>query len=201
MGIVKENQKVKLIIHLDNNSVKEIDCTIKEVYEDRLAINFPEDYMDYADYLEEGEELTVKIFTPAGIKILDTIVLDSPYEPEFVIEYTENTTDIQRREFVRVMINLKLVVTRETDRKPIITNTVDASGGGLKFLCDQEFLPDENVSLTIYMPDDRSIQAKGKMIENKHLPPNEKILCFTEIDEKERDRIIKKCFEVQVAQY
>lgn len=200
MGIIRENQKVKLIFKLTDNSEKEIDCLVKEAYTDRISLKFPEDMMEYAEYLGEGEELTVKIFTPAGVKILDTIILDSPLEPEFVIEYTETSTDIQRREYVRVQMEMKIVLERE-NKKPIVTNTIDISGGGLKFYCEESFYPDEPVNITLYMPESRAIQAKGIIIENNYIPQNERILTFTNIEERERDRIIKLCFEAQVAKY
>lgn len=197
MGEIKEGQKVKLLAITDEGSEKEFDCFIKAVYTDRLSLNFPEELLEYADYLEEGEEIPVKIFTPLGIKSFTAAILDSPYEPDFTIEYVETTNDIQRREYVRVPFCVKTFIERE-DKKSVIGYTMDISGGGLRFKAEEEFEPQEQVKLTLYMPDERSIQAKGNIIGNEHIPKDQHVLSFTDIDEKERDRIIKKCFEIQL---
>lgn len=198
MGEIKEGQKVKIFVFTDEETEKEFDCFIKEVYTDRLSLNFPDELLDYEEYLEEGEEIPVKIFTPLGIKSFNAAILDAPYEQDFTIEFVETTNDLQRREYVRVPLSVKTLVER-TDKKSVITYTMDVSGGGIKFLSDEEFEPKEEVKLTMYMPDDRSIKAIGSIIENNHIPQGQHVLTFTDIEEKERDRIIKKCFEIQLS--
>lgn len=198
MSEIREGQKVKVFVDTAEGSRKEFDCSIKDVHIDRLSLNFPDEILDYSEYVEECSEVFVKIFTPVGIKIFDAVVLDSPVEGNFVIEYVENTVEIQRREYVRTQMELKVLVER-TGQKGAIAYTLDVSGGGLKFKLDEDFEPNESVKLTIYMPNDRSIQARGVMIQNPYIPKYEHVLSFAEIDENDRDRIIKKCFEVQVA--
>lgn len=200
MGVIKENQKVKLSFKLADGSLQEIECLVKEAYSDRISLSCSNEVMEYVDYLGEAEELNVKIFTPSGIKIFDTIVLDSPLEPEFVIEYTEAATSLQRREFVRIEMELKVLIQKE-DKTNLVTRTINVSGGGLRFYSEGMFTPQEIVNITLYMPDDRAVQAKGTIIPNEFLPQNEYVLSFTEIQERERDRIIKKCFEAQSAKY
>lgn len=200
MGEIKENQKVQLSFKLADGSSKEIDCLVVEAYTDRISLTAPAEVIEYSDYLGEGEELNVKIFTPSGVKIFDTIVLDSPLEPEFVIEYIQTATAIQRREFVRVDMELKVLLQKE-DKTNLVTRTVNVSGGGLRFYSEGSFVPQEIVNITLYMPEDRAVQAKGVIIPNEFLPPNEYVLSFSEIQERERDRIIKKCFEAQSAKY
>lgn len=197
MGEIREGQKVKLSLNLVGNPQKEFDCFIKSVYSDRLFLEFPNEILDYSEYFEEGNEIPVKVFTPTGVKIFDALILDSPLEEDFVIEYVDNPTDIQRREFVRIQMTLKVVIERGS-KNNVVAHTIDISGGGIKFFYEGDFIPKEIVKLTLYIPQDRSIQAEGIIIPNSHIPANEHVLSFTKIDEKERDRIIKKCFEMQV---
>lgn len=199
MGVIKEGLKVKLYVDTAEGSQKEFDCSIRDVYEDRLVLDFPQEILDYAEYFEEGTELPVRIYTPAGIKVFDSIILNSPLESEFTIEYIETSNDIQRREYVRVAYSLKIVIEREGYKNNIITNTVDIGGGGIRFFYEGSFTPGEIVKLTIFIPEERSIQTKGVIIQNNSLPENEHVLSFTEIDEKDRDRIIKICFAIQLA--
>jgi len=196
MGEIRKNQKVNLTFKMGDDSEKEISCSIKEVYTDRLSLTTTDEVLEYAEYLSEGEELVAKIFTPVGVKIFNTIVLDSPSEPEFVVEFAEVSAEIQRREYSRVQLETKVVIQRNV-RENIITSTIDISGGGIRFAYNGNFTPLEEVSITLYLPEMKFIQAKGIIIKNNHLPENVHILSFSEINEHDRDRIMKKCFEIQ----
>lgn len=198
MGEIRKAQKVKINFNTVEDLEKEFDCFIKEVHADRLTLDFPSALLDYIEYLNEGEEIAVKIFTPTGIKTYEAIVLNSPLEHDFVIEYIEQPENIQRREYLRVFMNLKVVIEGKGYNNNIVTHTLDVSGGGLRFHHKGEFEPNEPVKITLLMPNDRAVQAMGTVVQNNNLPKDEHVLFFTEISERERDRIIKKCFETQV---
>lgn len=201
MGEIREDQKAKLYFKAADDSEKEVECVIKEVKNDRISLAFPEKMMEYADYLTEGEELPVRIFTPSGVKLFDTIILNSPFESEFVIEYVDNYIQIQRREYSRMLLETKLIVERE-DYDNVITHTLDISGGSVRFYYEGEFLPKESVGCLLYLPMQiRSIQAKGVIIKNHHLAKNEHVLFFTKIDERDRDKIVQKTFEIETMRY
>lgn len=201
MGETRKGQKVKLKFKMADNSDKEIDCYITEIHSDRLFLTKPGELFNYIQYFDEGKELSVRIFTPIGVKIFDTIVLNSPLESDFVIEYIEDSLQIQRREYTRVELDLKVIIEKQ-GKGNLITHTVDISGGGLRFYCEESFEPDESVGVYLYLPFSiRSIQSKAIIIKNSHLPKNEHVLCFTEINERDRDKIIKQCFETQAAKY
>lgn len=201
MGEIRVGQKVKFHFQTVDGEDKEVDCFIRGVFSDRLELSTPDDIDDYEEYFEEGCELGVKIFTPLGIKTFDTIILDSPLESNFVIEYIENTSQIQRREYTRVELKAKIIIER-TGQKNIVTDTIDISGGGLRIYYDGTFEPQEKVGALLYLPYSIvSIKAKGIILENSHLPKNEHILYFTEIAERDRDKIIKLCFDMQIARY
>lgn len=199
MGEIREGQKTKLIFKTADGSEKEFDCFVKEVQADRISLNFPRELLDYACYLEEGTELPVKIFTPTGVKAFDTIIINSPYESEFVIEFVEDHIQIQRREFSRVELKVKVIIER-TGSDNIVTETIDISGGGLRFTYDGEFDFQEEVGALLYLPYAiRSIKAKGYILKPKHLPQNQHVLLFTSIDENDRDKIVKQCFDIQLS--
>jgi len=202
MGEIREGQKVKLRFKAANNENEEIDCFIKNIHKDRLSLTISQEIIDNSQYFDEGHELTAMIYTPLGIKVFDTIVLDNPIGSNFVIEYIENVIEIQRREYARVEFESKIVIAR-ADNTHIYAVTVDISGGGLKFTYNGSFNPGEVVGLSLFLPaQTRLIQAKGILVKaEQHIPQDQHILLFTEIDERERDKIIKTCFEVQLAKY
>ena len=198
MGDLQEGQKIKLFIETDDNPAKELESSIKRIYLDRISLNVTDEILEYSDFLEEGEEFPVKIFTPVGIKCFSTIVLNSPPEEEFIIEYIEDASKIQRREYVRVALTAKILVTRENNKEKIVAYTSDISGGGIKFLHQGKFEKNEIISLTLYLPDAPSINTKAIVVDNPHLKENEHVISFVDINEKERERIIKYCFMLQM---
>lgn len=198
MDEIKKDQKVKLLLRMADVSIKEIDCQIKEVYSDRISLTTPSEVLENAEYLQEGQEFVVKIFTPNGVKIFDTIVLDSPLEEEFVIEYAAVASEVQRREYVRVPMQVKIVV-QKNDNKGVIASTIDISGGGIRFEYYDGLVAGEEVQVDMYFPELKMIQVRGVVIHNDFFPENVFVLAYTEINEMDRDRIIKRCFKEQIS--
>lgn len=199
MSEIKENQLIKLIFSTADGSEKELDCTIKKLYKDRIAIRFSEETIKYIDYLGEGEEINVKIFTPSGIKMFNAIILNSPLEAEFIIEFVEDYIEIQRRKYLRADLETKVIIQRP-EKENIVTSTIDIGGGGIRFHFDGRFENKEKVTCLLYLPMAiRSIQATGVIISEEHLGKNQYVLIFTKIEERDRDQIIKKCIEIQAA--
>lgn len=201
MGEIRENQLAKLIFKVADGSEKELSCNIKKIYNDRISLNFPKETIYYVDYLQEGDEVAVKIFTPSGIKMYDSIILDSPLEDEFVIEFVEDYLEIQRRKYLRMELDTKIIIERKNHGN-IVTHTFDIGGGGVRFFYEGLFEPRETVGCFLYLPMWlHSVKAQGIIIKDSHLKENEHVIVFTKIDENERDKIVKKCFELQLKSY
>jgi len=201
MGEIREHQKAKLSFKMADNSEKEFECQIKEVQKDRILLDFPKEMLDYAQYLDEGSEMPVKIFTPTGIKIFDTIILNSPTESDFVIEYVEDAIKVQRREYQRVNLETKLIIERG-EKLNVVVKTIDISGGGIRFFCEESFENQEELNVLLYLPYElRSLKIQGSILKKGHLEKNEHVLLFTKIDEKDRDKIIKRCLKIQFDEY
>lgn len=200
MSEIKENQQIKLSFKVADGSEKELECTIKNIYKDRLSLNCSNEIMNYAEHLQEGDEVRAEIFTPTGIKMFEAIILNSPLEYDFVIEFVENFIEIQRRKYVRADLKTKVIIER-TARENVVTQTLDIGGGGIRFFYEGRFDENEKVNCLLYLPMYlSSIKASGIIIKDKHLEDNEHVLVFTKIDEKERDKVIKKCLELQSSQ-
>lgn len=196
MSEIKEKQKAKLAIKLPDNSLKEFDCSVKEVFDDRLLLNFPQEVFNYMTYLEEGQELPVKVFTPTGVQAFNSIVLNSPMESDFVIEYALDHVKIQRREYLRAAVEAKIIIER-FDNDNVAGLTIDISGGGIRFSCNGQIDSGEMVKCVLYLPQEvNSIKATGLIIKNEYMPEDQYVMVFSEIDEKDRDKIIKKGFEI-----
>ena len=199
MDIIRENQLVKLFFKDAEGSEKELNCSIKRIYKDRIALIPPEETIDYVDYLEEGDDISVKIFTPAGIKAYDAIVLNSPLENEFVIEFVENYIEIQRRKYLRMDYEAKVLV--QVGFTKVVTQTIDIGGGGVRFASETPFEPNQTVTCHLFLPEVPVIQAQGIIIKENHLKENEYVIFFTKISEIDRTKILQKCFALQIDKF
>jgi len=199
MGEIRENQLTKLFFKDTEGSEKELNCSIKKIYKDRIFLNYPKEIMDYVDYLQEGDDVSVKIFTPSGIKAYDAIVLNSPLENDFVIEFIEDYIEIQRRKYLRMDFEAKVLI--QAGMLKLVTYTIDIGGGGIRFSGEESFEPNQTVSCHIFLPEFPAIQAQGIIIKEKHLKENEYVIFFTKINEKDRTKLLQKCFALQVEQY
>ena len=201
MSEIREDQKAKLSFQLPDNSYKELDCFVKGVYSDRLSLSFPKEMMSYANYLQEGEEIPIKIFTSAGVRMFNAMILSSPLEPEFVVEYDENNLPVQRREYTRALLETKIIIER-LNAENIVTHTLDIGGGGVRFYYEGKFEPSELVSCRLYLPFIlASVKAQGHITQKTNLERNEHVVLFSEITDNERDKIVKKCFELETKSY
>ncbi len=200
MREIRKKQKAKISILLDNGSERNFECFVKEVHSDRIYLDYPKEIIEYGQYLQEGLTLSVKIYTPSGIKMYDAMVLNSPLDFDFVIEYVEDYIQIQRREYLRVPLETKVIIERESEN--IVTKTIDVSGGGIRFLSNKKLNYNEKIKCMLYLPMRlESIKAQGVIIRAPHLPQGQYIMLFEKISERDRDKIVKKCFELQAADY
>lgn len=201
MSEIREDQNVKLALKTEGNLKKELDCQIKSIEKDRLSLIFQKESVGDLRYLEEGEEYSIKVFTPSGLRMFDAVVLDLPFDNEVVIEYVEDNIHVQRREYTRIFLETKVIIDR-IDKESIVTHTLDISGGAIRIYYEGTFEPDELVTCRLYLPFQlSSINAQGRILFNEHLKKNEHVINFTSIRESERDKIIKKCFEIEIASY
>ena len=196
MSDISTNQKAKIFFDGENGIEMELDCFINSIDDDRLGLDYPEDAETLKKYLEEGTPIDVKIFTPSGLMVFESVVIDSPDEG-FVIEYVEDAVVIQRRDYSRSPLKTKLELMLRTET--FVASTIDISGGGIKFFSKEDLNPEEIVTGKLYLNNyDEPAKFEDVILDNPSLQPDEYTLAFTNIDEKERDKIIKTCFAIDM---
>jgi len=175
-----------------------VTCCIKWLENDRIGLVLPEDQFDLAEYLYEGKELHVVAYTDFGIYNFDSVVIDSPYNHDFVIEFPEDSERIQRRGYVRMPLNLKLILEKGNNR--IVTQTINISGGGIRFKVDEKLGVSEIWRFSIYLPKWKEYASGfGKVLYNINTLKNVvSVIKFTDIQESHRNKIIKICFEEEL---
>ncbi len=197
MKIVKSGQKVQLEFYTSPSEKMQIMCRIKFVDKDRLTLSYPDQIMRFCEFLTEGTEIRAFVFTEANIQILDSIVITAPNEDAFEIEYPEDYRTIQRRAYIRENLSYKIII--QTDSSTNSGLTKDMGGGGFRFVSEEQI--QENSYIAVWISIDESmpsVKCHGKVSRKAHFKPNEYLMEFTEISEKDRNIIIKKCIEKQV---
>lgn len=196
MDAIRIGQKTELDFKVSSGDEIKLLCSIKEIHNDRVVLDFSRDIITFADYLQEGEEVNMKIFTPSGIKLSDVVILDSPTTGNFIVEFGDDYKEIQRRKHIRAKIQTKLII-RRPQKEPVVTKTIEISGGALRFLTDEPFKNREQVECFLYLPRQiHSIQANGVIVKAEHLAHNEQLLLFTRIQDFDVARINRKCNEL-----
>lgn len=130
--------------------------------------------------------------------------------PVLVLYYPGNDhlIKIQRREFVRIRASLDVALhDPENKRSPIITRTVDISGGGMAVIAPRKmsYKPSDELETWIVLPfrqhDYAYIHACSKLL--RHIKggsetPDKMTFKYSDIKEQARQKIIQYCFEKQL---
>ena len=194
MTAIKRGLKVQIEFESGFGKKSRIDCYILDYEDDRIELMYPASKEEFIPYLSEGTELKAFIYTFGGIQVLDSIVLNSPLE-DFTIEYHEDTQIIQRRKYLRVPLITELFITLPEGNKK--SETLDVSGGGIRFAfgetLENQKVYNGSLRLEKYEP---LIFFTGIVSKKSFFKPDEYVIEFTEIDENSREKIIKKCVEL-----
>jgi len=195
MGLFQENQKAKIIFEADDKIV-EMDCYIAKIYYDRLKMELPDSSNRYHNYLKSGTLIKFKIFSQVGIISQDSIVLTSPEEKDFTVEYDANSLDIQnRRHGKRYSANCNLVIFRPLLGN-IETKLIDISARGLRYYSDIPLETGSIFDCKVTLTESSKIMFKGKVLDNKGLPAGVYRMLIDRIAYKEKQILIEYCENV-----
>ncbi len=193
MGLFQENQKAKIIFEADDKIV-EMDCYIGKIYYDRIKLELPKAANRYSQYLKTGNKITVNVFSQVGVLIQESIILSSPLEKEFTIEYDMDSIKIEnRRRIKRYSANCDLIIFRPLLGN-IETQIIDISTRGLKYYSD---IPLEAGSIfdckLLLKPTDNKILFKGRITDNKGLPAGVYRMVIHKIAYKDKQMLLDFC--------
>ena len=173
-----------------------VDCYIIEPDYDRLTISFPEARSDLLPYLTEGSEIKAFVYPFSGIIVVNSVVFDAPFDGRMVIEFNEENQVIQRRKYLRMPYITDLYLQLEEGN--IKVNTLDIGGGGVRFIYDKTLPDSMNLTAQLrYANYEPLIKLQGMILKKNFYKPNEYVLEFMQIKEVDRDKIIKKCIDLE----
>lgn len=199
MKALKIGQKVQIEFEGPNSDKIQIICNIEKIFSDRLILGYPKELTKYFEYLSEGTEINAFIYTESNIQAIESIILTAPYDNEFEIEYSEDYREIQRRAYIREDVECRIIL--QNDEMTANGISKDIGGGGCRFISSDNLELNSYMEIWINLEDNLpSVKAVGKLTQKPHYKPNEYLIEFNEISEKDRSRVIKKCITFQVNQ-
>lgn len=179
-------------------------------YHTEVIIDYPINKNEYIDlpirtnstvgieYISKG---SVFKFSAKVIRILESPIMS------FVIEMPseEKITRIQRREYVRINIDVDVAVHSKTNVfKPFTTVTRDISGGGTAIIVPDNITLTDGEIVELYLvlkskySDFHYIKTTAEMIRTTiYNDVRSASLRFHFEDERERQKVIKYCFDIQ----
>lgn len=200
MGLFQENQKAKIIFEADDKVV-EMDCYIEKIYYDRIRLRLPKAANRYTPYLKTGNKITVNVFSHAGVLVQDSVILTSPLEKEFTVEYDMDAIRIEnRRRIKRYSANCNLIIFRPLLGN-IETQLIDLSTSGLRYYSDIPLEAGSEYDCKLMLkPTDAKILFKGKVLDNKGLPAGVYRMYINKIAYKDKQILLDYC-ETTLKQY
>lgn len=209
MEILQVNKKAEINLNLEGE-IHPIICDIKNINADLVSLYCPPEYRDLADHLKIGQIVDISICSYSGIFMLQSIVKEKKLET-IVLTYPREKERIQRREYFRVSIQRPVDIYYHDGQKDVNLNgkTIDISGGGVRFWTMNHVRAGFVAEITMHMQDvcnwHTPLKAKGRILYTKQhdsrftsKPGYISVIKFAEIGSKDRQLIMKTCFNVQI---
>lgn len=202
---LKVNQLIEIETEIDNQqNIKYLPSRIEEIKGDYIYISVPM-YRRQLMPLRVGENIKIAFTYKEKSYAFFTAVVARKWQqvPLLVIEKPNQLIKIQRRDFVRLPVKLKVrFKTADKDEPYREGITLDVSGGGTLFLTTAPVEAGQIIDLEIFLPGRETFTCPGRVIrlleKAKKEGDNNKIaLEFYEITEGKRDKIINFLFEKQ----
>ncbi|MDB5053792.1 MAG: glycosyl transferase [Bacilli bacterium] len=209
--------KVNQVLFMQVNSIdeeeakEELKSRISDVLEEHILMEIPMRVKSgKIKRLYAGDELSAYYVTEGGVKnyfitsVLgfreDVVKLVVIKKPEL-----EAITKVQRRNFLRVPAELEIAV-KVSEHIQFMGLTDDVGGGGISFLCEKHMPIQVNnmASCWLLVPFKNGkvdhVPFKAEMVRVKPTEDDSLLvmLRFIEISDRDRQKIIRYCFERQL---
>ncbi len=189
MDLLQSGQKISINIEKDDKLV-EILATIVEIFDDRLDIELPQYFMRYIEYLDVGKHLTIKVFSKLGTVDFNTVVISSPLEDKFTVEFDYNSLKLTPGEELPVIDaieNLRIIKGEDS----FIVKTIQISTEYIKLYSDEPLVQEENFKCELILPEDYgTISFKATVTAKDTVYDNEYTISFYGMNEYDRQTLL-----------
>lgn len=188
MDLLTKGQKLTLFFLKENNMV-EMNCAVESVKDDRIELNLPPYFMRYIDFLQVGSKMTAKVFSKLGTIDFNTIIINSPLEDSFTIEFDYNSVRLTPGNKMPVINAIEIVEVYKENVKQY--KTFEITTDYFKFSSDEKFNVEEEFEGCIILPKDYGIiKFKAVITEIDPIYANEYTALFTTMEETARQNLL-----------
>jgi len=195
----------------EHENVIEYKSRIADVQEDSFLIEIPiNEKTGRFKRLFLGDELSVYFLSGDGVKnFFDAHVLGFKEDGVRLIKILkpepDRITKIQRRSFLRVAVELEIAV-KMSNYERFVCRTDDLGGGGISFICDGKWpvQTEQSLECWLLLPfkngliDHASFTAEIVRVIVLESGRKQVMIKYTMINDSERQKIIRFCFEKQL---
>lgn len=195
---LKIGQKVQIEFQKGDAAKIELITYIADIFDESLILSYPPSIAELVAQLEEGDEVKAFIFCSAHIKVLESVVLETPNGTTFEIDFWDDYDTIQRRAYIREDLQRKVKLVSNGKSYDFVT--ADLGGGGFRFISSDEIEQSDNCEFILDIDNSGSkfLSGKGKILKKAHFKPEEYLLEYTYVSEDVRSEILKRCILRQV---
>lgn len=209
--------KVNQILHMQMNSIDDEESKIEyksriaDVTEKSIIIEIPlNEKTGRLKKLYQGDEISAHFLGQGGVKHYFTTEVTAFTEDvirlvELRLPELSAITQVQRRNFLRVLAELEIAV-KLNDQIQFVGLTDDVGGGGISFICDGHIPIGMNAIISCW------VLAPFKNGTIEHIPFTAEVvrvkstdtgrqlvmIRFADIADRERQKLIRFCFERQM---
>ena len=196
MKFLAEKQKTKIVSDSGIDRL-EADCFVKRVLEDKIVLGIsPIQKIDFLDF-QTGYDLEVKIYTPKGILIFNSEVLNILSSKELEISYNESETKLENtRQNPRYQSECPITIFRPLQGN-IETHLIDISVRGLRFYSKVPLDVDSEFEIMLYLSDTiGKIILTGRILDKTGLPEGVHRMMIEDISYTDRQKLVDYCMSL-----
>lgn len=198
-------KKFEIVYRKDDNELCKIRGKVHSIDSDSITV-ISSIEKHKAIELPAGMAVKVYVYTDNGIYYADSKILSNVKDEKYIlykISYPINNKHSQRREYFRANLNIPLKITLvrsllNGNLKTFETTSKDICGNGVSFVIEDELKDYEDIIVAMEFPE-KTIETSAKIVytktrEVRGMTYHTFAMKFTNIDTKDTDFIVKKCF-------
>ena len=207
---IKELASVEIEFTDGNDNYYCLKSHIKSVEEDYILVN-PPHKDNKAINIPDGQDININFKTENGIFSAEAKVIEKQLGDisGLKVSFPLNAKLTERREFLRVPLNLKAEIIKFSDSTGLNTETIEVttrnvSGSGLCYISDEPLDNYYDVHCKVYLEqDEEPVYARCDHLYSKKVRVNNEkayltALTFTGISDENVAKLVKACFKYQI---
>lgn len=197
MNLVREGQKLNLIFNKGEKTV-EITCVVSEVFYDRIVVDLPKSFMRYIEHLTSGCEVSVRVFSTAGLIAFNSVIINGGLEEQFTIEYDEDFVSMEHySESPSVEEIVEMSIKEQNASNVISAKTIEIGTKGMKFVSSSKLEVGSVYDFEINIGEEfGTIEFSGLINSNDEVFPEEYEMSYTKISGEDRQNILRFIYSV-----